>query len=92
MRAKLIVLAVAVFSVFSFAAAQEFKDLRAEEVKKLIDAKAKMLLVDARTRQEYVEGHIPTAANIPPENIYGIDRLLPKDKTTLLVFYCRGIG
>jgi rhodanese-related sulfurtransferase len=92
MRAKVVMLVVAVFLAFSHAAAQEFKDLKAEEVKKLIDAKAKMLLVDARTRQEYHEGHIPTAVNIPPENVYGIDRLLPKDKSTLLVFYCRGIG
>lgn len=73
-------------------AAEEFKDLTTDEVKKMIDGKKKMTLVDARTEAEYREGHIPSAINIPPEKLMTIQKFLPKDKKTPLIFYCRGIG
>lgn len=94
---RMLLLCLALFLVCSVAAslaaaAAQFKDLKAEEVKRLIDKKGKALIVDARTREEFAQGRIPGAVNLPPEAISMIDKLLPKDKQTTLVFYCRGIG
>jgi len=74
------------------AAAAAFKDIGAEELKKMMDAKKQLTVVDTRTAQEFAQGHIPGAINIPPEKVNGIDTLLPKNKTVSVVFYCRGAG
>jgi rhodanese-related sulfurtransferase len=76
----------------SFSSADVYKSISAEELKKMMDAKKPVFIVDARSLQEYREGHIPAAINIPPEKISSIGTLLPKDKKMLVVFYCRGIG
>lgn len=80
------------FLSFSSVFAQDFKNLNAEDVKRLIDQKAKMVIVDVRTEQEYREGHVMKAINIPPEKYAAIASFLPKNKKTLLIFYCRGYG
>jgi phage shock protein E len=74
------------------ASAETYKVISAEELKKMQDEKKQMVLVDARTPEEYREGHLPQAMNIPPEKFKDIARLLPKDKKALIVFYCRGTG
>jgi rhodanese-related sulfurtransferase len=51
-----------------------------------------LVLVDARAVLEYSQGHIPLAINIPPEKLGSIAEVLPKNKKTLVVFYCRGAG
>lgn len=81
-------------TALSHAHAQEdfFPQLKAEEVKKMLDSEKKMLLVDARTDQEYAEGHIPSAISISPEKLSIIGVLLPHDKSIPIVFYCRGHG
>jgi phage shock protein E len=76
--------------LFSNAAAQDFKNVTAEELKQLIDQKEKMVLVDARTVGEFRDGHIPTSINIPPEKIKEISQYLPENKDELIIFYCRG--
>jgi len=89
-----IVLTVVISLVFmlSYASAENFKNINADELKRMMDKKTKMLLVDTRTVAEHREGHIPTAVNIPPEKVEVIATLLPKNKKTLAVFYCRGVG
>ncbi|MBI4685524.1 MAG: rhodanese-like domain-containing protein [Nitrospirae bacterium] len=72
--------------------AQDFKALTANELKKMLDSKAKIVIVDAREEVEYREGHIPTAINIPPEKVNVIETFLPKNKKLPIIFYCRGIG
>ena len=47
----------------------------------------KYLLVDVRTNEEYVSGHIPTAVNIPYD-IIGEEPPTP-DKAALIIVYCR---
>ncbi|MFH1153289.1 MAG: rhodanese-like domain-containing protein [Pseudomonadota bacterium] len=51
-----------------------------------------VLLIDSRPyKPKYVEGHIPGAISIPDTQFEkSIDRL-PKDKSTLLIFYCGGL-
>jgi len=71
-------------------AQQNFRDLSTAELKKKIDAREKVLIVDTRTSEEYRQGHLPTAVNIPPPQFGAIGERLPKEKDFPLVFYCRG--
>ena len=87
-----LVLLVSLALLCSNAFAQEFKDITVDELKKMMDKKARMVIVDAREEQEFREGHIPKAVNIPPAKVNFIEMYLPKDKKTLIVFYCRGWG
>jgi len=85
-------LAMSLFLSFSYASAQGFKNLSAEEVKGLIDKKTKMVIADVRAESEYKEGHVPTSINIPPDKYGVIASFLPKNKDTLIIFYCKGYG
>ena len=76
----------------SIAAAEGFKTVTADELKKMMDAKKHIVLVDSRTEQEFALGHLPGAINISPERVNGIGTLLPKNKVVSLVFYCRGVS
>ena len=92
MKKKIVLLVISLVFMFSYASAENFKNINADELKRMMDKKTKMVLVDARTGSEYSEGHIPNAVNIPPEKVEVIGTLLPKDKKTRIVFYCRGAG
>ena len=60
-------------------------------VKKQIEAKADMVVVDARPKvKKYDKGHIPTAISIPDTQFDKYKDQLPADKNKLLVFYCGG--
>lgn len=64
----------------------------AEQVKALIDGKAKVVVVDTRTPEEWAQAHLPGAVNVPAGFVRALSNRLPKDKGTPLVFYCRGTG
>lgn len=64
----------------------------AEEVRGWMESGKKYLLIDARSRDEYREAHIPGALNIQPESMRQSKGRLPKDRSTPIIFYCRGIG
>lgn len=68
----------------------------AEDVAKLVaqgPEKGKYVLVDSRPGNMYNEGHIPTAVSMP---FFAFDKLaeklLPKDKEVLQVYYCAGFS
>lgn len=64
-----------------------------EWIKKQIDARADMTLVDARPkRTKYDKGHIPTAISIPDSQFDKMTNQLPLDKNKPLVFYCGGLN
>jgi len=69
-----------------------YKEVKADELKKLIDSGGAVLIVDNRNEYEYGRGHIPKAVNMPQERLFALDSLLPKDKTFPIVFYCTGYG
>lgn len=49
-------------------------------------------IIDSRpTARKYDPGHIPTALSIPDSQFEKLADLLPKDKGTLLIFYCDGV-
>lgn len=92
MKKSLFVLIGLLMFTYSIAAADVFKIINADELKKLMDTRKQIVVVDTRTDQEFAQGHISKAMNIPPEKVNGIGALLPKSKAVLLVFYCRGAG
>jgi predicted sulfurtransferase len=72
--------------------ARMFEDLSARDLKKKMDDGTRMVIVDLRTSREYQDGHVPAATNVPSDKLYLLRQTLPEDKTTLIVFYCRGYG
>ena len=69
-----------------------YKEVKAGEVKKLVDNGTPVVIVDNRSEYEYNNGHLPKAINIPQERFLTVDSLLPKDKALPIVFYCTGYG
>jgi hypothetical protein len=67
-------------------------DLSAEALKKMMDGGPAIVIIDSRSEFEYKRGHIPGAIFVPEEKFYALGLLLPKEKDTPLVFYCRGYG
>ena len=66
-----------------------YEQISAEDAKKLMDTASDYIIVDARTTEEFAEGHIPNAILIPEYEI--ADRApseLP-DKDRLILVYCR---
>ena len=59
----------------------------AAEAKALIDAGG-CLALDVRAADEYAEGHIPGAVNLPLDRITAGESLLPPDKDGLILVYC----
>lgn len=75
--------------------AQDISDLSSDELKKLIDQQAEVLVIDTRTVQEFNNGHIRGAVNISSQasnQFRTLAALLPEDKQIPLVFYCRSLS
>jgi hydroxyacylglutathione hydrolase len=70
----------------------QFPNISADEVKTWMEGKRTVVLIDSRLPDEYQAGHIPGAINIPAERMKLEAARLPKDKTTPIIFYCRGTG
>ena len=89
MKLKILAIAAVLVPVAAFAfgqAALNYEDPAA--LAKLVEGKAgSYLLVDVRTPEEYASGHIPTAINIPVDEISS--RPPTKDLSALIVVYCR---
>jgi rhodanese-related sulfurtransferase len=70
----------------------QYPVIDANQLKTWLTGKKKFVLVDSRTHEEYYQAHIPGAINIPAENMEMNKSKLPKDKSTPIIFYCRGLG
>jgi len=68
--------------------------LKTADVEKLVTQgpeKANYSLFDSRPLPRFQEGFIPTAVNLPfPAFDKLAEKLLPKDKNSLIIFYCAG--
>ena len=80
------------FMISAYASAADYATISADELKKTMDSGKQLTVVDARTEQEFRQGHIWNAVNIPPDKIRAIAKYLPKSSDALLIFYCRGAG
>ena len=76
----------------STAVMAQFPVISAKDVKTRMAGKQKVVLIDVRPADEYKAGHIPGAINIYAENMKAEAPRLPKDKSTPIIFYCRGAG
>ena len=56
------------------------------EVRSLLDAGTRLVIVDTRSRDEWEQAHIPNALSFPAEEIEARHRELPRD--TKIVLYC----
>jgi len=77
--------------LLSSTALAQFPVIDAEQMKTKLEGKQKVLVVDARTFEEYQQGHIPGAINIFANDIKSSSAKLPKDKKAPIIFYCRGM-
>lgn len=62
-----------------------YQNIGPRELYQAVDQGA--VVVDVRTPQEFAEGHVPGAINLPVENVVQWADTLPKDKPVYL--YCR---
>ncbi|MDF2537920.1 MAG: hypothetical protein K0S76_941 [Herbinix sp.] len=62
-----------------------FETIRTNDIIKYI-GKSNVLIIDLREREEYQAGHIPSAVNIPYEELE--DRKGSLLRNNLLIFYC----
>ncbi len=76
----------------SSAAMAQFPVITAKDVRTRMMGKQHVVLIDARPADEYRAGHIPGAINIYAENMKAESSRLPKDRSTPIIFYCRGAG
>ena len=66
-----------------------YDQISGAEAKALMDSESGYIIIDARTQEEYDEGHIPGAILIPEYEIADrAEKELP-DKDQLILVYCR---
>ncbi len=70
----------------STVSAQEVPRIKADELKKMIESKADIVIVDTQPKGAYEIGHIKGAINFPWAKEIKDPKKLPKNK--LLVLYC----
>ena len=66
-----------------------YEQISAEKAKSLMDSEEDYIIIDARTEEEFAEGHIEGAVLIPEYEIAErAEKELP-DKDALILVYCR---
>jgi rhodanese-related sulfurtransferase len=95
MRSVVLMLLVLSISAVSFASEKTkdgFSVVSSEQLKGLLDSKpAGLVLIDARTQQEYQEAHMIGAINLPLSVLEKDTSGLHFAKNAHLVFYCNGV-
>lgn len=68
---------------------EELRTISVEQVKEDLEEGREFVLLDVRTPEEYEEGHIEGAINIPLKNLsYDVENEI-EDKETMIYLYCR---
>ena len=92
MKHKYLVLVMALIMTTAFilgSCGTGYKQISQDEAMKIMDEENGYLIVDVRRPDEFAEGHIEGAINVPNE---GIAEEMPEelpDKNQLLLIYCR---
>ena len=69
--------------------ASTYEQITAEQAKTIMDTEKDYVIIDARTEEEFAEGHIENAILIPEYEIKDrAEKQLP-DKEQLILVYCR---
>lgn len=64
------------------------ENLTKDEIKQMLRNNTNAVLLDVRSHQEYEEGHLNGAINIPTYEIYRNAPKIIKDKDTIIIAYC----
>ena len=72
--------------IASIAVAQEIPRIKADELKKMIESKADLVIVDTQPKGAYDIGHVKGAINFPWAKDIKSPGELPRDK--MLILYC----
>ena len=92
---KLVYLLLAVMLLTACGQAKEndqgavYVNITAEEAKQIMDSEEGYIILDARTQEEYDQGHIPGAIVISHEEIAEKAEEVLTDKEQLILVYCR---
>ena len=91
----LIIMLLISLSLFGLTACQDggntptYEQITAKEAKKIMNTETDYIIIDARTEEEFSEGHIENAILIPEYEIAKrAEKELP-DKDALILVYCR---
>ena len=91
---KLLILALSLFLAGCMVTktsetSSRYKTISSTEAQQMIEDNKYALILDVRTAAEYESGHIPNAVNLSNEDIQAgkVDSL--KDKSQLIMVYCR---
>ena len=66
-----------------------FRRVTGDEAQKMMESETGYLIVDVRTPQEYAEGHIPHAINVPLDTSGTNPPAELPDKAQMIFVYCR---
>lgn len=66
-----------------------YRQVSAEEAKKMMDSEKGYVILDVRTQEEYEEGHIPDAVLLPDFEVEQRAAEQLPDKEQLILVYCR---
>lgn len=66
-----------------------YEQISGEEAKKIMDSETGYIIIDARTQEEFDEGHIENAILIPEYEISERAEKELTDKNQLILVYCR---
>lgn len=66
-----------------------YEQISAEEAKTIMDSESNYTIIDARTEDEFAEGHIEGAILIPEYEIASRAKKELPDKEALILVYCR---
>ena len=66
-----------------------YEQISAEEAKTIMDSESEYIIVDARTEEEFSEGHIEGAILIPEYEVADCAEEKIPDKDALILVYCR---
>ena len=92
----LIVSSLLILSLFSLsgcnktdAEVPEFSNIKGDEAKKIINENKDIVILDVRTVEEYNEGHIKGAINIPVDELENRLDDLKDYKEKMILVYCK---
>ena len=69
--------------------ANSYRQISMDEAVKMMKDEKNYIILDVRRPDEYAEGHIPGAINIPNEEIGSAEIAELPDKSQLILVYCR---
>ena len=66
-----------------------YRSITMDEAIKIMEKESDYVILDVRTPEEFSEGHIPGAINVPNEDIGTADIPELPDKSRMILVYCR---